>query len=321
MVHESQAAFVPGQQIHNHILLSYELLRGYNRTGGTPKCMLHMDLQKAYDTVEWTALEGILQEMSFPPCFIRWVMVCVSTVSYRYMVNGKPTRILKARRGLRQGDPLSPLLFVLVMEYMHMIMQGLKNVPDFNFHSKCERLSIVNLSFADDLLLFTRGDLRSVELVMETFESFSQSTGLRANPAKCQLYFGIVPEAVQHAIRMRTGFGTGVLPFRYLGVPLTSKKLTIVQCQPLIDKLVARIRHWSAKLLSYGGRVQLIKSVLFAVTNYWLQCFPLPKGVLHNIEAICRSFLWSNSDTVTRKSPVAWEKVCTPKRQGGTTDN
>lgn len=60
VVHESQAAFIPGQQIHNHILLAYELLRGYSRKGGTPRCMLRMDLQKAYDTVEWSALEGIL---------------------------------------------------------------------------------------------------------------------------------------------------------------------------------------------------------------------------------------------------------------------
>lgn len=77
------------------------------------------------------------------------------------------------------------------------------------------------------------------------------------------------------------------------------------------------MEHWSAKLLSYGGRVQLIKSVLFAVTNYLLQCFPLPKSILRSIEAVCRSFLWSNSDAITKKSHVAWEKVCLPKKQGG----
>lgn len=152
---------------------------------------------------------------------------------------------------------------------------------------------------------------------MGKFESFSQSTGLRINPAKCKVYFGSVPDDIQGEIRLLSGFDTGILPFRYLGVPLSSKKLTIAQCQPLIDKIVARIRHWSARLLSYGGRLQLIKSVLFAVTNYWLQCFPLPQGVLHKIEAVCRSFLWSNSDTVTRKAPVAWEQVCAPTSQGG----
>ena len=150
---------------------------------------------------------------------------------------------------------------------MQRLMQRLKDNPDFNFHAKCERLSIVSLTFADNLLLFTQGDTKSVELVMEQFESFSQSTGLRINPSKCKVYYGAVPEDIQETIRLLTSFGKGEMSFRYLGVPLTSRKLTIGQCQPLIDKIVAMIRHWSARLLSYGGRLQLIKSVLFAVTE------------------------------------------------------
>lgn len=100
-------------------------------------------------------------------------------------------------------------------------------------------------------------------------------------------------------------------------MPLTCKKLYVNHCQPLIDRIVARIRHWSAKLLSYAGRIQLIKSVLFAITNYCPQCFPLLKKILKNIEAICRSFLWSNGEEITRRSPVAWDDVCAPKKSGG----
>jgi hypothetical protein len=107
------------------------------------------------------------------------------------------------------------------------------------------------------------------------------------------------------------------LPFKYLGVPLSSRKLTVHQCRPLIDKIVAKIRHWTAKLLSYAGRLQLIRSVLFAVTTYWMQVFPLPKQVIKQIEAICRSFLWSGKDEISRKVPVAWEKICEPKISGG----
>lgn len=113
LVNESQAAFVPGQNIHNHILLAYELIRGYSRKGGMPRCMMKMDLQKAFDTVEWSALEGILQEMNFPQKFIRWIMVCVTTVSYRFVVNGVPTDYLKARRGAAtRRTPVSPAFCV-----------------------------------------------------------------------------------------------------------------------------------------------------------------------------------------------------------------
>lgn len=113
-----------------------------------------------------------------------------------------------------------------------------------------------------------------------------------------------------------TKFSEGLPPFRYLGVPLTSKKISIHQCLILVDKLVSRIRHWSVRLLNFAGRIQLI-NVLFAVTNFWMQCIPLPKRVIHNIEAIFRSFLWTGGETICRKSPIAWHNVCTPRNQGG----
>jgi hypothetical protein len=86
---------------------------------------------------------------------------------------------------------------------------------------------------------------------------------------------------------------------------------------PLVDRIVDRIRNWSVKLLSHAGRLQLIRSVTFAVANYWMQCLPLPNKVIHKINAICRSFLWTGGDVVTKKSHVAWEHVCAPKALGG----
>ncbi|CAJ2661953.1 unnamed protein product [Trifolium pratense] len=317
IVNHSQAAFVPGQHIHDHILLAYELIRGYSRKGGTPKCMLQLDLQKAYDTVDWHALQHILREIGLPNQFIRWIMLGVTSVSYKFNIHGRYTGYMKARRGLRQGDPISPLLFVMVMEYMHRTLQRLKKVPDFNFHSKCENLNIINLSFADDLLIFTRGDKKSVELVMAKIHDFSRSTGLHVNPSKCKVFYGGVEEHVKDCIRAVTSFTEGSLPFRYLGIPLTSKKLSIHHYMPLVDRIVERIRNWSAKLLSHAGRLQLIASVTFAVANYWMQCLPLPKKVIHKINAICRSFLWSGGAVITRKSLVSWDHVCAPKAKGG----
>jgi hypothetical protein len=197
VVDESQSAFVPGKIIHDNIIIAHELLRGYNRKHISPRCAIQMDLQKAYDTVEWTALEMIMREMNFPKKFINWIMICVSTVSYKYAINGQQSELLKAKRGLRQGDPISPLLFVLIMEYLHRCLKNLHKKPDFNFHPKCEKLQITNICFADDLIMFTRGDETSVKLMMGEFKKFSDSTGLKANPAKCKVYFGGVPTLEQ----------------------------------------------------------------------------------------------------------------------------
>lgn len=119
------------------------------------------------------------------------------------------------------------------MEYLSRVLQSLKRILEFNFYS-----SIINLSFVDDLLIFTRGDTRSVALGMEAFEEFSQSTGPVVNPSKCQVYFGSVEDDTRQAIQNLTKFQEGSLPFRYFGIPLTSKKLSITHCLILVAKLL-----------------------------------------------------------------------------------
>ncbi|XP_058784051.1 uncharacterized protein LOC131658815 [Vicia villosa] len=240
-----------------------------------------MDLQNAYDTVEWYALECILREMSFPPQFTQWIMMCVTTVSYRYSIQGRHSRILKAKRGLRQGDPISPLLFVLIMEYLHRCLSKLKSKPMFKLHPKCEKVDLTNICFADDLILFARGDINSVQLMMEEVRS------------------------------------AGTLPFKYLGVPITSRKLHIALYQPLINKIVQRMSSWTASLLSYAGRWLLIQSVIQSMTAYWMQIYPMPKKVIHHIGAICRTFLWCNKSNISKKSPISWESIREPRNAGG----
>lgn len=128
-----------------------------------------MDIHKAYNTVEWNALEDILQEMNFPRKFTNWIMICVFSISCMYSINGNYTEMLQAQRGIRQGDLISPLLFVLVTEYLHMCLGNLKDRPDFNFHPKYDQHNLISISFVDDLMLFSRGDKTSVQILMEEF--------------------------------------------------------------------------------------------------------------------------------------------------------
>lgn len=312
-----QAAFVPGQQIHNHIMLAYELIRGYGRKSGTPRCMLQLDLQKAYDMVDWRALKQIMTELGIPNRFIDWIMATVQSVSYSFNINGELTQPMPACRGIRQGDPISPLLFVIMMEYMSRLLVKMQQDTDFKFHANCKKMGLSNLTFADDVLLFCRGDTANISLMMNTVNRFSMSTGLVVNPQKCKFFCGGIEDNTKVAIKMMTGFEEGVLPVKYLGVPLTCKRLTITHYLPLIDKIVGRIKHWTSKLLSYADRIQLIQSVAFAISHYWIQCFPIPKYVLQKIDNICRMFLWTGKHENSRKSPIAWTTVCKPRSNGG----
>ncbi|CAK8572209.1 unnamed protein product [Lathyrus sativus] len=189
--------------------------------------------------------------------------------------------------------------------------------PDFNHHAKCERLQITHLTFADDLLLFSRGDYGSMDILHLTVNKFLESTGLKINPSKSRVYFSNVSANVKYDILQLTSYQEGTFPFRYLGIQVTSKRLAIIHYMPLLDRLLSRITHWSSRLLSYAGILQLIKSVLYAITSYWMQCIWFPKTVINRINAICRSFLWTGGTTLSRKSPVAWDNVCKPHVKGG----
>lgn len=241
----------------------------------------------------------------------------VTTVSYRYNINGEYSKLLKTERGIRQEDPISLLFFMIVMKYLSRLLQQMQQDPNFNHHSKCERLGLTHLTFVDDVLFFSRSAIWSATMMHQTLQTFSNSTGLMVNPLKCHIYLEVVDKETKHMILEVTGFSEGTLPFRYLGVPLTSRKLTIAHYMPLIDKIICRIHHWSARLLSQAGRVRLVKAIGFSIANYWLQCFPIPKAELQKIRVICRTFIWTRGTTPSRKNPIAWKSMCKPMSKGG----
>ncbi|XP_058746209.1 uncharacterized protein LOC131619086 [Vicia villosa] len=189
----------------------------------------------------------------------------------------------------------------------------MQKYPNFHHHSKCKKLATTDLIFTDDVLLFCKGGHGSVEFLLQTITTFSASTCLIINPQKCKAYYGGKDERTKLDLQMLTKFDESILPFRYLGVPLSSKRLTIAHYLPLIDWILSKVKHWTSKLLSYAGRFQLVRSVSFAIAQFWMQCFPLPKFVIHKIVAIFRSLVWAGSMEIKKRSPVAWESVCKPK--------
>ncbi|XP_019254595.1 PREDICTED: uncharacterized protein LOC109233241 [Nicotiana attenuata] len=244
-------------------------------------------------------------------------MECVTSVSYSLLLNGGLTAKFQARKGLRQRDPMSPYLFVLVMEYLNRSLKTLDQIPDFNYHPRCAKLKIIHICFADDLIMCCRADRVSIQLMLKAFHHFSEVSGLQANMEKSSFYVAGVTEEFKNLILSEMHFTLGEFPFKYLGVPLSTKKLTIAQCMPLVEKITARIKCWTTKFLSYSGRLQVIKSVLFEMQTYWAQVFLIPKKIIHMVTIACRTFLWTGSTEISKRSLVAWEKLCMPGSAGG----
>ncbi|GJZ10330.1 RNA-directed DNA polymerase, eukaryota, reverse transcriptase zinc-binding domain protein [Tanacetum coccineum] len=195
-------------------------------------------------------------------------------------------------RGLRQGDPISPYLFTLVMEVLNLLIK--KNIEDnmgFQYHFGCKNLKITYLCFADDLLVFCHEDTQSVRIIKKSLDEFSEHTGLLPNMRKSTILFGGLSNAEQQNILNLMPFTMSRLPVRYLGVPLITKQISISNCKPLVDKVRSKVNDWKNKALSYAGRVQLIASILSSMQNYWASVFLLPKQVIYEINKTLKGFL------------------------------
>ena len=173
------------------------------------------------------------------------------------------------------------------------------------------------LMFADDLLLFARAYHSSITKIVEAFRKFSRASGLEASIKKSCIYFTGVKMEDATDIATAVSLLMGELPFRYLGVPLAARKLNYSQCKILVDKITLRAQAWMPYMLSYDGRLQLIRCILSSMQNYWAHIFPLSKKLIKAVEMVCRRFLWTRKTLESKKALVAWHNLFYPMVAGG----
>lgn len=310
IIDKAQAAFIQGRSLAGNIQLAQELLRKYGRKRSSPRCLIKVDLCKAYDSISWSFLHRVMGGLGFPPLFSGWVLECVSTTAYSLIINGSMCGFFKGKRGLRQGDPMSPFLFVLCLEYLSRGLNLATTASEFNFHPKCNKLKVSHLAFADDLMLFARGDEPSICIIMDCLRDFEEKSGLKA--LKSSIFTAGIEGHELQCIMDRVRFPQGAMPFRYLGIPLAAIKLKITHYDPLISKISDCIKAWQAVTFSYAGRLELIRGVLQGVVCFWLGILPIPVAVIEKIYGLCRRFLWCS-----KSSLVAWKDICLPKCEGG----
>ncbi|XP_022889220.1 uncharacterized protein LOC111404680 [Olea europaea var. sylvestris] len=281
IVDHAQAVFVEGRSMMENVHLAQELMRQYNKKMVAPRCLLRIDLTKSYDSVSWDFLRDVLEGFHFPSRFVSWDMECVTSPTYFVALNGSMHGFFKGRKGLRQGDLLSPFLFVLCIEYFSRMFRATTNDSDFNYHPKCDPLKITYLGFADDLMLFARGDVMSVKILMDCLSNFGLVLGLRLNILKSNLYtVGIYGQPLEDILQL-TNIPKGSMSFRYLGISLASRKLKVSCYAPFLEKITTYIGAWNCSSLSYAGKVELIRAGSKKPLVVWNDlCLPKDEGGL-----------------------------------------
>ncbi|XP_060217033.1 uncharacterized protein LOC132644456 [Lycium barbarum] len=152
---------------------------------------------------------------------------------------------------------------------------------------------------------------------MEALHHFSAVTGLSANSDKSSIYMAGVDDETKTKLLESTCFRAGSFPMKYLGLPLSPKKWTKLDCHQLSMKVTEKIRSVASRHLSYAGKLQVVNSILFSLHNFWGAVFILPQIVLKDVDEKCQDYLWGSSENAKKVSLVAWEKVCKPKKHGG----
>lgn len=304
----NQSAFVKDRLLMENLLLATELVKDYHKESISSRSAIKIDISKAFDSVQWTFLLNTLTAMNIPPKFIRWISLCISTASFSVQVNGELAGFFRSERGLRQGCSLSPYLFVICMNVLSKMLDKAAQARRFGYHPQCQNIPLTHLCFADDLMVFTDGKQRSLEGILEVFDTFASYSGLKISLEKSTLYMAGISQPNRDAILLNFPFDSGTLPVRYLGLPLLTKCMTSNDYAPLIEKIKGRISSWTVRPLSYAGRLQLIRSVLLSMVNFWSAAFRLPRSCIREIESVCSAFLWSGPELNTHKLRGMWSR-------------
>ena len=316
IITEHQSTFTKGRLISDNILVAFETFHSLqNFRGGNYGYMaLKLDMSKAYDRVEWSYLEGIMRKMGFRERWINLVMGCVKIVSYSVLVNGDPCGIIFPTRGIRQGDPLSPFLFLLCTEGLNGLIKKADLQGEIHGYSLCRRgPKLTHLLFADDSLIFCRATMEECGKVLNILKEYEEASGPKMNRSKTSLFFSkSVPEEEKYGIKVAIGEG-GVNQ----GLPSLVGKGKKESFNYIKEKAWRKLQGWEAKLLSQAGREVLLKAVIQAIPTYTMGCFKLPVGLCNEIESLIKKFWWGQKGDRRKIHWIKWEEMTKSKTIGG----
>ncbi|KAA3464882.1 LINE-1 reverse transcriptase isogeny [Gossypium australe] len=303
IISQEQAGFIASRNIMDNIILAQEVIHSIRcKRNGKNWVAIKLDLEKAYDRVNWEFINAFLMAVGVPEFLRKVIMSAISSSSMQILWNGVPTQKFKPARGIRQGCPLSPYLFVLCMDWLGHLIKSNIDIGRWE-PVKLSRSgpAISHLFFADDLVIFCKAHIDQARLLKSILDQFCDVSGHKISTRKSNIYFAKGSSE----------------PCFYLGVPLLHNRVTKSTFSFVVDKVRSKLNSWDARKLPKAGRVTLAKSVLLSIPNYFIQSMLIPKGVCAEIEKMVRRFIWGGSEGQSKLSLVAWDSICQPSSRGG----
>ena len=272
VVSTAQNAFVERRQILDAVLIANEAIDALSKRK-EKGLICKLDIEKAYDHLNWNFLLSVMEKMGFGRKWLNWIQWCISTATFSVLVNGTPTGFFRSSRGLRQGDPLSPYLFVLGMEALSGLID---RAVQGGFLSGCyigkrngEGMVISHLLYADDTLLFCGVDQEQLANLSWLLMWFEIISGLRINLNKSEI-ISVGCSAEVDSLALELGCKVGALPSSYLGLPLGAPHNSVAVWDGIEERFRKRLALWKRQYISKGGRITLIRSTLSSLPIYFV---------------------------------------------------
>lgn len=230
-------------------------------------------------------------------------------------MNGEPSKPVTPSRGIRQGDPISPYLYIICTEGLSALIKN--NIRLHQLHGyKASRggPTISHLLFADDSIVFCRATEDECRVLMQTLREYQRASGQAVNFAKSAITFAKgIPQITQENLLRMTGI-TKIGGFgKYLGLPEKIGR----RRKDAFEYIKQRVMNKLDRFLSPAGREVLLKAVITALPTYAMSCFLLPRGILNEITSSMRNFWWSGQKEKQKISWISWKKITACKREGG----
>jgi exonuclease III len=312
-----QTAFIPGRHILDGVVVIHEVLHELAKCKQSG-IILKLDFEKAYDKVNWNFLKEVMSRKGFSEKWIEWIMKVVCGGRVAVNLNGELGKYFRSYKGLRQGDPLSPLLFNLVADGLSGILSkaSARGVIEGVTPHLVEG-GLTHLQYADDTVLFIRNSKHSITNLKFLLFCYEEVSGMKINYNKSEVFALGINEVEAEGIAKVFNCKLGHFPMKYLGLPISFKRLSKEDLSFSANKVEKRLETWKCNQLSHGGRSILINSSLSSIPMYSMGFYWLYDGIHKRLDSVRGRFFWEGVGNKKKYHLVKWEAMASPKEFGG----
>ncbi|XP_057774812.1 uncharacterized protein LOC130993791 [Salvia miltiorrhiza] len=315
----NQFGFIAGRSIHDCTMMGSEGFNCMKRTSRGSNMACKIDIRKAFDTMNWNFIIQVLRANGFHEKFLNWISIIFKSARISILYNGRTSGYFACSRGVRQGDPLSPILFGLAEDVLsHLITNCVSANQLMPMSFSRATFFPTHLFYADDIIIFCRASARNARKIKEILHYYASLSGQICSNEKSSLFLGPgVSSTMGRSLQRELGFAISKLPVTYLGVPLFIGCPRASHFAHIKDRILQKFDSWQGRQLSMAGRLCLVKSVIQSSIVHSMMTFRWPKSLLHEIDKKCRNFIWTGRIDKRPVCSVSWNRLTSLKEEGG----